>query len=301
MTMSEFCLFVILCMPLIFLLGVLATQAVPVATVATKRTVEKRRARNLKVRANVRASFPPEEELRALARSVIKQLIHPLIILRDGTILDGECRWRGLMLENPDFEVDVIVVDREMSPAEITELQLVSALHSTTLTSYDQAVAIRDWLTANPGKTAKELAEKIDRDSSMVSRFTSLWKTTPAVIKAASEGKIGVKAWHQLSLLPESEMNGVLEMYLSNMPVAQIAEITRKKRTQPLAEAIRLSRFKYPLPSGVEITVAGKELSLSDLIDALSDLVKEAKKGADQGLDIRTLAAVAKDKAKKGA
>ena len=62
---------------------------------------------------------------------------------------------------------------------------------------------------------------------------------------------------------------------------------------------VRLSRFKYPLPSGVEITVAGKELSICDLIDALGELVKEAKKASDQGLDIKTLVAVAKDKARK--
>jgi hypothetical protein len=50
----------------------------------------------------------------------------------------------------------------------------------------------------------------------------------------------------------------------------------------------------------VEVTVAGRELSLADFIEALSELVKEARRAADQGLDVKTFAAVAKDKAKKG-
>lgn len=109
-----------------------------------KRSIEKRRARLLNAKPQARKTFPSEAELRLLGRSVIKRQLHPLIILPDDFILDGECRWRGLMLENPDFECDVIVVDGELSPAEVGELQLISALHSTGLAPYDQAVACKD-------------------------------------------------------------------------------------------------------------------------------------------------------------
>ena len=54
-----------------------------------KNTIEKRRARVLKTRPQVRKTFPPEAELRALARSVIKRQLHPFIILQDNVILDG--------------------------------------------------------------------------------------------------------------------------------------------------------------------------------------------------------------------
>src|SRR5260370_52858 len=58
-----------------------------------KKSVEKRRARVLKTRPQVRKTFPSEAELRSLARSVMKRQLHPLIIMPDDTILDGECRW----------------------------------------------------------------------------------------------------------------------------------------------------------------------------------------------------------------
>lgn len=264
-----------------------------------KRAVEKRRARDLKVRANARKTFPPEAELRALARSVMKRQIHPLIILPDNTLIDGECRYRGLMLEAPDFEADVIVADRELTPVEITEMQLVSALHSTSLTLYDQAVACKEWLDQNQGATAKELAEKIDRDASMVSKLLSLWKTTPEVIKAAQEGKIGVRAWHQISLVPTSEMGELLAMYGAGMSADQVASISRAKRNAK-PEGRRVSKIKCPMQRAV-VQVSGDDLSLSDLIEILTDLLKQAKKGHEDGMDAKAfmalLAARNKDKA----
>ncbi len=264
-----------------------------------KKAVEKRRTRILKTRPQVRKSFPPEADLRSLARSVMKRQLHPIIILPDDTILDGECRWRGLMLENPDFEVDVIVVDRELAVGEVCELQLISAMHSTSLSPFDQALACKEWLDQNPGATAKELAGKIDRDASMLTRLNSLWKTVPAVQKAAEESKIGPKAWYQISLLPPAEQSDLLEMYLAGTPAGQIAEFCRKKRTSA-EPAVKLSRIKAVLPSGVSIVASGKALTLDDLIESLGEAQREAKKAREQGLDARTFQAVLRDKAKKG-
>ncbi len=264
-----------------------------------KKSIEKRRARILKTRPQVRKSFPPEADLRSLARSVMKRQLHPFIIFADDTILDGECRWRGLMLENPDFEVDVIVVDHELSTVEVCELQLISAMHSTSLSPFDQALACKEWLDQNPGATAKELAGKIDRDASMLTRLNSLWKTIPAVQKAAEESKIGPKAWYQISLLPPAEQSGLLEMYLAGTPAGQIAEFCRKKRTSA-EPAVKLSRIKAVLPSGVSIVASGKALTLDDLIDSLGEAQREAKKAREQGLDARTFQAVLRDKARKG-
>jgi ParB family chromosome partitioning protein len=263
-----------------------------------KRSVEKRRARVLKTRPQVRKTFPSEAELRSLARSVMKRQLHPLIILPDNTILDGECRQRGLMLENSEFELDVIVVDHELTPGEVCELQLISAMHSTSLSAFDQALACKEWLDQNPGATAKELAEKIDRDPSMLTRLNSLWKTIPAVVKAAEEGKIGPKAWYQISLLPEPDQAGLLEMYLAGTPAGQIAEFSRKKRNNT-SQALKLSRIKAVLPSGVCIVASGKALTLDDLIESLGEAQREAKKAREQGLDARTFQAVLRDKARK--
>jgi hypothetical protein len=203
------------------------------------------------------------------------------------------------MLENPEYEVDVVVVDRELSPVEICELQLISAMHSTSLSAFDQALACKAWMDQNPGATAKELAAKIDRDPSMLTRLNSLLKTIPAVVKAAEEGKIGPKAWYQISLLPESEQATLLDLYLGGAPASQIAEFCRKKRTSGVP-GVKVSRIKAELPSGVCIVASGKELSLDDFIESLGEAQREAKKAREEGLDVRTFQAVLRDRAKKG-
>jgi ParB family chromosome partitioning protein len=260
-----------------------------------KKSVEKRRARVLKTRPQVRKTFPPEAELRALARSVMKRQLHPLIILPDDLILDGECRWRGLMLENPEFEVDVLVVDRELAPSEVCELQLISAMHSASLSPYDQALACKGWTDQNPGATAKELAEKIDRDPSMLTRLNSLWKTTPAVVKAAEEGRIGPKAWYQISLVPQSDQAGLLNLHLAGAPAVEIAEFCRKKRTNG-TPAVKLSRVKIAMPEAT-LVISGKELSMAEVVELLSETLKEARKAADQ-FDVKTWVRMMADKAK---
>jgi ParB family transcriptional regulator, chromosome partitioning protein len=261
-----------------------------------KRSVEKRRARVLETRSQVRKTFPPEAELRALARSVMKRQLHPLIILLDDTILDGECRWRGLMLENPEFELDVIVVDRELAPAEICELQLISAMHSTSLSPFDQALACKQWMDQNPGATAKELAVKIDRDPSMLTRHNSLWTTIPEVIKAAEEGRIGPKAWYQISLLPQAEQSGLLELHLAGAPAGQIAEFCRNKRTSGGTPAVKLSRVKIAMPEAT-LVISGRELSMAGVVELLSQTLQQARKAVDQ-YDVKTWVRMMADKAK---
>jgi hypothetical protein len=267
-----------------------------------KNTIEKRRARVLKAGANARKTFPNELELRALARSVMKRQLHPVIILPDNIVLDGECRLRGLMLEDPDFEMDVIVVEKELAPGEIGELQLISALHSTSLRPYDQAVAIKEWVQHNPNASMKELADKIDRDSSMLGKLNSLWKTVPIVVKAAEEGKIGVMAWHQISLLPESEQFGLLQLHLAGAPAAQIAAISLAKRRQAASDKPepKVTKGKFPLTKAkATVQISGDGLTISLVIDLLTDLLKEAKAGQSQGMDIKALTALLVAKAKE--
>ena len=261
--------------------------------------VEKRRTRLLKARANVRKTFPPEAELRALARSVMKRQLHPLIILPADFILDGECRWRGLMLENPDFEVDVIVVDRELTAGEVQELQLISALHSTALTPYDQALACKEWLERNPGATSKELAVKIERDPSMLTRLNALWTTIAPVVTAAAQQRIGPKAWYQISLLPHADQAGLLDMYLSGMPAAQIAAVSRTKRNGT-ASTVKVSRIKVPVPgTTATVLVTGEAITLQDMLDALTEVLREGKKACERGLDAKTFERVCRDLARK--
>ncbi|OWK42102.1 Chromosome (plasmid) partitioning protein ParB / Stage 0 sporulation protein J [Fimbriiglobus ruber] len=248
----------------------------------------------------MRKTFPAEETLRALARSVMKRQMHPLIILTSDYLIDGECRFRGMMLENPEFEFDVICVDHEVSPAEIKEMQLISAMHSISLTVYEQALACKEWMEQGNG-TAKELAEKIDRDQSLITKLLSLWKTIPEVMKAAEEGHIGLKNWYSISLQPECNQLGLLQMYLSKMPVAEIEAKSRKMRKPAATGTQKVTRIKCPVPGkSSTVLVSGAGVTFDEFIETLNDLVKLAKRENEKGTSITTFQKICHDLSKKG-
>jgi hypothetical protein len=286
--------------PFVGAVGVVAVarpEDLPKGSKAT--VVEKRRAKDLKVRSNVRKTFPPDEELRSLARSVKRRQVHPLILLVD-TILDGECRYRGMMLEDPDFEFDVIVVDKELSPAEVMETQLLSGIKTEALAPYDLAVAVRDWMALGEG-TAKELAGKLDVSPGWVSKLASLWDCQPDVIEAAREGKIGPKAWYPISQLSsdtEAQL-GLLAMHLSGMSGEQIASISRtKRRPKSDANAPRVDKLRCEVPGrSATVTVSGEKMTLAEVAQTLADLLALLNAQMKKGVTPQTFQNLCRDQA----
>jgi ParB/RepB/Spo0J family partition protein len=97
---------------------------------------------------NLRKAFDIKE-LRELRGSMLKKQLVPLIAKPDGTIIDGERRWRSAMLDGKPERLDVIITDEAMTAAEIKEIQLVTALHRADLTPYEQFVGFQEWLVLN--------------------------------------------------------------------------------------------------------------------------------------------------------
>jgi hypothetical protein len=72
----------------------------------------------------------------------------------------------------------------------------------------------------------------------------------------------------------------------------------KKARNKP-GSNVRTSKVRCAMPSGVTITVVGQGegMTLSEIIEELGLLLKEAKRAEEQGLDSKTWSAVLKDKA----
>ena len=120
-------------------------------------------------------------------------------------------------------------------------------------------------------------------------------------MKAAEEGKIGVKAWNQISLLPEAEQEGLLAMFLAGMSTSQAADAARKSRGATTKSAtVKVSRVKCPVPGTGATVVTGEALSLSDMIEAVAEILKLAKRENEKGIDVSTFQRVCQDLAKKG-
>lgn len=239
----------------------------------------------------------PEEELRLLGESLKKRQLVPLIARKCGMLVDGERRWRAAKLAGVK-RLDAILLDDNASESDVREMQIITALHRADLTSYEVYCGFQEWLKAHPGATAKELATALDRSEASVSRTLSLSKCICCVQQAAAQGKLGLKDWYAISQVPPEQQEAMLLAKLNGASAEQLERMRRK----PSGSTVRTSRVKCLMPSGVVVTLVGDGdgLTLDDVIQTLTDLLKEAKKANDQGLDSKTFTAVMKDKAKAG-
>jgi ParB family transcriptional regulator, chromosome partitioning protein len=248
---------------------------------------------------NPRKSCAPEQ-LQVLNGSLRKKQWVPLIAKPDGIIIDGWRRWCAAMLDGKPEQLDVIITDESLTPAEIKEIQLVTALHRADLTPYEQFVGCRDWLTLNQGATAKDLAARIDRDPSTLVRILSLSKCIPLVQLAAEDGKLGPSEWYAVSKVPEAEQGAMLAAKLAGASRDQLEQRGRKLRIGE-ALAIKVNRLKVPLgPQSRSVTLTGNNLSLDDAIELLQETLKLARKARGENLDGKTWVQVMKQKAKAG-
>jgi len=248
---------------------------------------------------NPRKSCDPDQ-LRVLNGSLRKKQWVPLIAKPDGSIIDGWRRWCAAMLDGKPEQLDVIITDEALTPAEIKEIQLVTALHRADLTPYEQFVGCRDWLALNQGATAKDLAARIDRDPSTLVRILSLAKCTPSVQSAAEDGKLGPSEWYAISKVPEHEQQAMLAAKLAGASRDQL-EKQGKKLRHGTVPVLRVKRLSIPVDAhGRSVTIAGGDLSLDDAIELLQDALKSARKAQSENLDGKTWVQVMKRKAKAG-
>jgi ParB-like chromosome segregation protein Spo0J len=230
--------------------------------------------------------------------SLGKRQLVPLLAKSDGIIIDGWRRWCAANLDGRPERLDVIITDEPLTPAQIKEIQLVTALHRADLKPYEQFLGCRDWLALNPGATAKDLAATIDRDPSTLVRILSLSKCVQQVGQAAAEGKLGPSEWYAISKVPEAEQQAMLAAKLGGASRDQL-ELRGRKLRNGETHGLKVNRLKVPLGQGRSVTIAGSNLSLDDAIEVLQETLKFARKAQGENLDGRTWVQVMKQKVKQ--
>jgi ParB/RepB/Spo0J family partition protein len=246
---------------------------------------------------NPRKSIDPEE-LRELHDSLCRKQMIPLLAKPDGTVIDGWRRLWAAMIDGKPERLDVIVTDEPLTPAQIKEIQLVTALHRADLKPWEQYVGCRDWLALNPGATAKDLAARIQRDPSTLTRILSLSRCVESVQQLAADGKLGPSDWYAIAKMPKEEQEALLAEKLDGASRDQLERRGRKLRNGE-AKGVRVSRLKIPLGHGRSVTIAGSDLSLDDAIELLQETLKFARKAQSEYLDGKTWVQVMKQKFKQ--
>lgn len=252
-----------------------------------------------KTNSQVRKAFE-EDDLRRLGESLKSKQLQPILAQPDGTIIAGERRYRAAKivgLASLLASLEVKIADEPLSDSQIHIWQLMENLLRENLTGFEQWTGCYELMCMNPTWQMKDLAQTLNLDPSMVTRLLSPSKCIPAVQKALEEGTIGISDCYSISKLPEKEQAGLLALKLSGVSRDQLEQAGRKARNGSAA-AVRSSKIKCQLASGVCVVVSGADLSLDEMIQALAEAGKEAKKARDQGLNCDTFQKVMRDRAK---
>lgn len=223
--------------------------------------------------------------------------LQPVGATEDGRMIFGHGRWLAAKAAG------MKTLEVKLFPASLPETQfkLIRAaenLQRKELTGHQKWLLCAELMSGNPTWQLKDLAEHLHLDPSMVTRLLSPSKCIPAWQEALSAGKVGISDCYAASKLGEAEQAELLRLKLSGASRDAIEQAGRKSRNGRAA-TVRLSRVKVALPDGASLVVSGKDLSMSDVVELLSETLKEARKAAEQ-FDVKTFQSMMRDKAKAG-
>ncbi|MBR9804502.1 ParB/RepB/Spo0J family partition protein [bacterium] len=241
--------------------------------------------------------FFDDAELRQLGESLKIKQLQPVLARDDGKLIAGERRLRAATLVGLK-ELLVVISDEPMSESELRAFQLTENVHRSDLTDAEKWHACEELLRLNPSWSKKELAAHLKLSEGTVTKYLAAGNAVPEVQQALESGEIGITAVYEISRAATDKQAELLELQRSGTSRDGLALHVRKQK-QNCTSQVRMKRILCPLASGVSISASGNELSLDDLIEALSEAQKEARKAREQGLDAKTFSAVTKDKAKK--
>ena len=197
-------------------------------------------------------------------------------------------------------ECEVRVIPGPVTETKKRVIRLTENIARADLEAGEKSLSMVGLLDLNPGWTNKELAGYLHLDPSSVTRYVAYRNGTPEVQKAYLSGQIDLTRMYAIVKLPPDKQNEALALGLSGASRDAIEQVGRRSRKEKSAkdEAGKTAKVHCLLPTGVQITVSGKGLSLGTAIEALTDAIKEMRAAKANGYTAKTFAASMKDKAK---
>lgn len=258
------------------------------------RTVDPKK---IKIESQVRKSFP-QQEMDELTASIKKHgVLQPPLVTKDVVLLTGERRVRCSITAGLET-IPVIETDRLLTDSEIRVIQLTENIQRQPLMDPEVYLACKELMAINKWMK-KELAAHLDKNASTVTRILSVDDLIPAAKEAFLAGAFGFAKAYEISKADEKGQHELLDATLGGS-TRQAVIAKRAQKQNGNGQAVRVSRLKLPLPSGAVVQVSGAELSLEETVEALQQIVSEAKKALARGLTAKTFERACRDLAKKG-
>jgi ParB family chromosome partitioning protein len=259
-------------------------------------TYERWSVEKLVVKENVRKHFS-DESLRQHAESLKKDgQLRPLLVLRAGTLVAGERTLRAAKLAGLTH-VDVKVLEGDLSPSEIRKFQLIENMMREGLSDAEIYLACKELMALNPDWLKKDLAAALHFDASMATRIFAVDELIPEAKEAFLAGAFGFAKTYAIVKGSQNDQHRKLSDILAGASRDDIERQERARRGKN--PQVKLSRVKITMPQGASVVVSGNQVNMAQLIDLLTETLKEARRAAAQ-YDVRTFVSMMRDKAKVG-
>jgi ParB/RepB/Spo0J family partition protein len=194
-------------------------------------------------------------------------------------------------------EIPVVILDKPMTEGEYQALTLTENLIRAELTAIEQVDGVEEFARLNPGLSNKELAERLSLNPSVLTRLRTI-AACPIAHAAMADGRLkGISDAYTVAKAPDPQKAELLALRVSGASRDQIDQAARKQRKASTPQ-VRARRIQCPLPSGVIVAVSGDDISLDEVIEALGEAQKEARKAREQKLDVKTWQRVMRDKSR---
>jgi len=265
-----------------------------------KRTVQDLPIELVDPEPQVREHFD-EESLLALAMTVkIVGVQQPITVRRVGDryrIIAGERRWRAAKLAGL-ATIPAIVMEGELSEAEIIELQLIENCAREDLNPAEKAKAY-DRLMKATNRPAAEIARRVGTSPATVSKVTSLLLLAPEILEHVQAGRIPYSSAYELAKLGDvTEQRRLAKEVLDGRLTRDrlVAETKAVKAGRPAPrvstrQRVARERIVIRLGEGRSVAVSAPTLSVESVVTWFIDLAEQLRHA---GADGRPLAEVVK-------
>ncbi len=252
---------------------------------------------------NLRRAMPSDEFDRLVESIRQRGLLLPLRVKPADAagrhvIVSGHRRHAALLVLRATH-ADCIVVAGPLDEAAILAEQLAENLLRENLNPIEEAEGYRRYMALQM-ITAAKAAGELHVPPSRLSRLLPLLDLPEDAVRGIARGDIPQETGYYLTRLPEGEERCRLIALAcaGKLGRDEAARAAKSSRAAPVEAAV--SRVTCKLAGGRSLTVAAESVQLASLIDTLEEVLREARKARQQGLDVTTLAKVFRDKAAAG-
>jgi ParB-like chromosome segregation protein Spo0J len=214
-----------------------------------------------------------------------------------GRMIFGHARWLAAKA------VGIKTLRTRIYPTSLTdtERELIKGAENllrNDWTAYQKWQYCMGLMCGNPTWQQKDLVREVNLDAGQITRILSPSKCIQEIQDALKEGKVSISDCYACSKLEPMEQRSLLALKLSGATRDDLERAGKAKRNgNGQANTVRVEKVPVALPGGRKVIISGEGLGMNDVVDALGEALKEARKSADT-FDVKTWVKMMADKAK---